>query len=187
MARRLLAVLGLAFLAAVALVFLGFSPDTQAEVTVSDGDSQTLRDGGSPTTDDGTVTRNASDEENASVVVADDGGRTLGNVSVRVADDPQERYTGLSETESLGPNEGMLFVYPQEGTHTYVMRSMSFPIDIVFVDANGTITAIHHAPVEEDNQNLTGYTGRGKWVLEVPYNWTVDHGVEVGDEMSVAR
>jgi len=28
------------------------------------------------------------------------------------------------------------------------MRSMDFPIDIVFVGANGTITEIHHAPVE---------------------------------------
>jgi len=55
----------------------------------------------------------------------------------------------------------MLFVYPQEGSHTYVMRSMDFPIDIVFVGANGTITEIHHAPVEEDNENLTGYTGPG--------------------------
>ena len=183
MARRLFAVLVLAFLAAVALVFLGFSPDTQAEVTLRDGDGAT----GDRTTVNVTTTHNDTDAGNASVALSDDSGRTLGNVSVRVADDPQERYTGLSETASLGPNEGMLFVYPQEGTHTYVMRSMSFPIDIVFVDANGTITEIYHAPVEEDNQNLTGYTGRGKWVLEVPYNWTVDHGVDVGDQMDVER
>jgi uncharacterized membrane protein (UPF0127 family) len=175
MARRLFAVLALAFLAAVALVFLGFSPDTQAEVTVKDG---------------GTTTNGAAhngSDGNATVSLSDDAGRTLGTVSVRVADDPQERYTGLSETESLGPNEGMLFVYAQEGTHTYVMRSMDFPIDIVFVDANGTITEIYHAPVEADNEDLTPYEGHGKWVLEVPYNWTVEHGVEVGDEMEVDR
>ncbi|WP_232700518.1 DUF192 domain-containing protein [Halobacterium wangiae] len=179
MARRLFAVLVLALLAAVALVYVGFSPDTQAEVTV--------RDGGNQTTHDGTTTQNASDEGNASVQVADDGGQTLGNVSVRIADDPQERYTGLSETESLGPNEGMLFVYAQAGERTYVMRSMDFPIDIVFVDANGTITEIYHAPVEADNQNLTEYTGYGKWVLEVPYNWTVEHNVTVGDRIAVER
>lgn len=185
MARRLFAVLVLALLAAVALVYVGFSPDTQAEVTVKDGGGGTPGEGAAA--GNGTTTENGTDAENASVHVADDCGTTLGVVSARVADDPQERYTGLSETESLGPNEGMLFVYPDEDTRTFVMRSMSFPIDIVFVDANGTITEIYHAPVEADNEDLTPYTGHGKWVLEVPYNWTVDNGVEVGDQIEVDR
>ncbi|WP_232687137.1 DUF192 domain-containing protein [Halobacterium zhouii] len=150
MATRVFAVLGLAFLAAVAFVTVGLTPDTGATVVVE--------------TD--------SDEH---------------VVDVMVADDSRERYTGLSDTESLGPNEGMLFVYPEAGNHTYVMRSMSFPIDIVYIGADGNITSIHHAPVEADNQNLTGYSGYGKWVLEVPYNWTVEHGVEVGDEVRIER
>jgi len=70
MARRLFAVLVLALLAAVALVYVGFSPDTGAEVTV--------RDGGAQTTVDGTATGNDSGAGNASVRVADDGGQILG-------------------------------------------------------------------------------------------------------------
>jgi len=109
----------------------------------------------------------------------------LGSVTVEVADNRSERYTGLSEHESLGENEGMLFVYADEGEHTYVMRSMDFPIDIVYVDASGRITEIHHAPTEEDNEDLTPYPGRGKYVLEVPYNWTTERGVEEGDVVVV--
>jgi|AntRauMinimDraft_4_1070384.scaffolds.fasta_scaffold00135_31 uncharacterized membrane protein (UPF0127 family) len=109
----------------------------------------------------------------------------LGNVTVEVSDTRDERYTGLSEHESLGENEGMLFVYADEGEHTYVMRSMDFPIDIVYVDASGRITKIHHAPTEPDNEDLTPYPGRGKWVLEVPYNWTTERGVEEGDRVVV--
>lgn len=105
----------------------------------------------------------------------------LGNVTVEIADSRDERITGLSEHESLADDEGMLFVYPDEGEHTYVMRSMDFPIDIVYVDADGRITEIHHAPTESDNEDLTPYPGRGKYVLEVPYNWTVERGVEEGD------
>ncbi|CQH47323.1 DUF192 family protein [Halobacterium hubeiense] len=119
------------------------------------------------------------------VFVDDESGTELGNVTVEVADNWSDRRTGLSEHESLGPNEGMLFVYDSEGSHTYVMRSMSFPIDIVYIGANGRITSIHHAPVEEDNEDLTGYDGVGKWVLEVPYNWTTEHGVEVGDRVRI--
>mgnify|MGYP000047143883 CR=1 FL=1 len=119
------------------------------------------------------------------VFVADEDGTELGNVTVEVADTQSERYTGLSEHESLGPNEGMLFVYDSEASHAYVMRSMAFPIDIVYVGANGRITSIHHAPVEEDNEDLTRYRGVGRWVLEVPYDWTTEHGVEVGDRIRI--
>ncbi|MCG1002077.1 MULTISPECIES: DUF192 domain-containing protein [Halobacterium] len=114
-------------------------------------------------------------------------GDSLGNVTVEVSDTWQERRTGLSEHESLGANEGMLFVYGEESHHTYVMRSMAFPIDIVYIGANGRITSIHHAEVEADNDDLTGYSGVGKWVLEVPYDWTTEHGVEVGDRIRIER
>lgn len=119
------------------------------------------------------------------VFVEDENGTELGNVTVEVADTRSERYTGLSNHESLGPNEGMLFVYDSEDSHAYVMRSMDFPIDIVYIGANGRITSIHHAPVEADNEDLTRYRGVGKWVLEVPYNWTTEHGVEVGDRVRI--
>ncbi|UWG47103.1 putative membrane protein [Halanaeroarchaeum sp. HSR-CO] len=119
------------------------------------------------------------------VTVLDESGDPLGTVTVMVADTPDERYTGLSDTESLDPNEGMLFVFDSEAERAFVMRNMSFPIDIVFVDADRTITAVHHAPVENDDGQLTRYRGQGKWVLEVPYNWTTEHDVEVGDQIRI--
>jgi uncharacterized membrane protein (UPF0127 family) len=131
------------------------------------------------------VSLGLSPDTGARVVVEGENGTRLGAVSVTIADDPQERYTGLSDTESLGANEGMLFVYESPGRHTYVMRSMDFPIDIVYVAANGSITRIHHATVEADNENLTPYPGYGQYVLEVPYNWTVKRGVSVGDRVTV--
>ena len=137
--------------------------------------------GGEGTTTTGGA--NGSDAENGTVTVDDENGTTLGTVEVRVADTFRERYTGLSNTESLGPNEGMLFVHDEEGEYAYVMRDMAFPIDIVFVDANGTITAIHHAETEE--RPYTEYAGTGKYVLEVPYEWTTEHGVEVGDRVRI--
>jgi uncharacterized membrane protein (UPF0127 family) len=121
------------------------------------------------------------------VTIEDESGEELGAVTVELAETSGERYTGLSEHDSLGPNEGMLFVYDDEAMRTFVMRSMSFPIDIVFVGADGRITQIHHAPVEDDNEDLTGYGGVGQWVLEVPYNWTTERGVEVGDRIHIER
>ncbi|WP_144902177.1 DUF192 domain-containing protein [Halobellus captivus] len=119
-------------------------------------------------------------------LVDDDTDETLATVTARIADTQSKRYTGLSETDSLGPNEGMLFVHDEAGDYAYVMRDMAFPIDIVFVDSEGTITAIHHAELPPDgtaNDDLTRYRGRGQYVLEVPYNYTVERGVEVGDRV----
>jgi hypothetical protein len=116
---------------------------------------------------------------------ADGDNATLAAVDVRLADTRQKRFTGLSDTEALGENEGMFFVHDREGQYAYVMRRMAFPLDIVFVDANGTITRIHHAPTESDNQDLTRYRGTGKYVLEVPMNYTTERGIEEGDTVRV--
>lgn len=125
----------------------------------------------------------ASDRpERARVTVTDANATTLGELRVRVADSFRERYVGLSLTDSLGPNEGVLFVHGREDNYSYVMRGMSFPIDIVFVDADGRITAVHHAEPDSD----AAYRGRGVWVLEVPHRWTTRHGVGVGDRVRVA-
>ncbi|MFB6125491.1 MAG: DUF192 domain-containing protein [Halanaeroarchaeum sp.] len=120
------------------------------------------------------------------VVVSDQQGATLGTVGVSVADTPTERYMGLSNTDPLGPDEGMWFVFDREGDRAFVMRGMAYPLDIVFVGADGRVTAIHHAPVP-DGGPLNRYEGRAKWVLEVPEGWTTDHGVAVGDRVAVAN
>ncbi|MFB6220824.1 MAG: DUF192 domain-containing protein [Halolamina sp.] len=123
--------------------------------------------------------------ERTTVTFVDENDTTLATAEVAVSDTFPERYTGLSDTESLGPNEGMLFVHPSEGNYTYVMRDMAFPIDIVFVAANGTITTVHHAELPEDGEDLQGYSGRGKYVVELPYEFTAEHGIEVGDRVLI--
>jgi uncharacterized membrane protein (UPF0127 family) len=129
-------------------------------------------------------------EYNRTTVTAVDAesGEDLASVQVRIADTQGKRYTGLSDTESLGENEGMLFVHDEEGEYAYVMREMAFPLDIVFVDANGTVTRIHHAELPPDGtsgDDLTRYPGRGKYILEVPYGYTDDNGIEVGDRLRI--
>jgi hypothetical protein len=129
-------------------------------------------------------------ERTTVTVVEGETNETLATVDARVADTFEKRYTGLSNTESLGPNEGMLFVHDSEDSRAYVMRKMDFPIDIVFVDANGTITEIHHAelpPEGTSEGDLKRYSGTGKYVLEVPYGFTNDSCIEEGDRIRIAE
>lgn len=134
-----------------------------------------------------TPTEAAYDHVTVTVVDAETNA-TLGSVRAAVADTYSKKYTGLSKTESLPADRGMWFPYDAPGNHTYVMRDMSFGIDIVYVDSEGTITTIHHAPEPgpgEDGEDQR-YPGYGQYVLEVNYNWTVRHDVEEGDRVVVS-
>ena len=127
-----------------------------------------------------------ADYETTTVTVEGPEGESRGSVTAAIADDRDKRVLGLSDAESPPDDGGMLFVYdsPRERL-TYVMRRMSFGIDIVFVDADRTITRIHNAPEPGPNEDGSEqeYDGSGQYVLEVPYEWTDRHGVEVGDSL----
>jgi len=127
-----------------------------------------------------------SDYEHTTVTVVDGGtGEERGSVEAAIADTYSKRYLGLSDTEELPPDGGMLFVHDGVAERTYVMRRMSFGIDIVFADSDGTITTIHEAPEPgpDEDGNAQEYPGRGQYVLEVNRGWSADRGVEVGDRL----
>ncbi len=121
--------------------------------------------------------------DRTTITVHEENGTLLETVEVRVADTREKRQVGLSRTDSLEHHEGMLFVHPEQDSHTYNMRNMSFPLDIVFIAANGTITEIHHASTS--SSRFATYTGEGKYVLEVERSWTATVGVERGDSVRI--
>jgi uncharacterized membrane protein (UPF0127 family) len=144
-------------------------------------------DGTADGTPTGTSTPVNSDYQHATVIVEDGNGTERGRVRAAVAESYQQKYTGLSKTDFLPADRGMLFPYDEPGNHTYVMRGMDFGIDIVYIDADGTITRIHHAeePPEGADGNDYEYPGYGQYVLEVNYDWTTRHNVSVGDQVRI--
>lgn len=49
---------------------------------------------------------------------------------------------GLSVKNQLRENESMLFVFEEPLRHTFWMKDMKFPIDIIWIDSNGKIVHI---------------------------------------------
>jgi len=168
-------------LVAVLVVLAGCSGNPAPEPTATETAAAT--DTATPA-DTATVSTPGSGYETTAVDLVDENGTRLATVDAWVADSFVKRYTGLSDTSALEPGQGMLFVHDEEGRHAYVMRDMAFPLDMVFVAADGTITTIHHAPVESDG-DLTEYSGRAKYVLEVPMGYTNRTGVEEGDRVRI--
>jgi uncharacterized membrane protein (UPF0127 family) len=56
----------------------------------------------------------------------------------------EQRAKGLSVKDGLTENEAMLFVFDNEAEHTFWMKDMKFPIDIIWIDSDKTIVHIEH-------------------------------------------
>jgi len=157
-----------------------FSPEEPRAGNAPSADATTSSPGATTTRTTGTAIHASYDTTEVEVV--DPEGTVLGSVTAAIANTAQLRYTGLSDTDSMPEDRGMLFVYDQVGRHTFVMRDMDFGLDIVFADDEGTITTIHHAP-RPDGEADESYPGRGQYVLEVLLDWTTDRGVTEGDRL----
>lgn len=64
------------------------------------------------------------------------------------------RQQGLSGRESIDAEGGMLFVFPDDEVRVqgFWMKDCLVDIDIIFLDREGLITAMHHMPVEPPNE-----------------------------------
>ena len=61
-----------------------------------------------------------------------------------IAATEEQRTNGLSVKNGLDENEAMLFVFDYEAQHTFWMKNMKFPIDIIWIDSDKTVVYIEH-------------------------------------------
>jgi len=62
-------------------------------------------------------------------------------LSVVIADFPSERSEGLRRRETIGPYDGMLFVYSEPVTASFTMSTVPVALDIGFYDARGRLVS----------------------------------------------
>ena len=106
---------------------------------------------------------------------------TLGGteVQVLVADDDDERSRGLQGYDPLPEGEGMLFVYDDAVVRTFAMKQVAFPIDVLFVGEDLTITAIE--PLDPGDMRLVSSPGPCGYVVELRQGWAAGQGIAIGD------
>lgn len=81
---------------------------------------------------------------------------------LELAADEPKRERGLSYRESIPEDGGMLFVFPDAQTRGFWMYDCYVPIDIVFLDASGRVTATHHMPTDRRKEGETEDAYRGR-------------------------
>lgn len=98
--------------------------------------------------------------------------------NVEVARTEEEKVKGLQEKESLGEDEGMLFVYDEPQEIAFWMKDTAIPLDIVFMDEDGEVISVKQGqPYDETLLEEDGVM----YVLEVNQN----SGIQPGDELDI--
>jgi uncharacterized membrane protein (UPF0127 family) len=105
-------------------------------------------------------------------------------VRVELADTPEKRERGLMFRKELAEGQGMLFLFDEEGEHSFWMKDTLIPLDMIFVDSAGRVTGIVARARPLTLEPRIG-GGMSRTVLEVPGGWAAAHGVRVGDRMRV--
>ncbi|UCF79942.1 MAG: DUF192 domain-containing protein [Acidobacteriota bacterium] len=111
-------------------------------------------------------------------------------LSLEVRRTPDERALGLMFRENLSEEEGMLFVFPEDGLHAFWMKNMRFSIDILWLDARGVVV---HA---EESVPPCPDAGAGpcpsyappreaRYVLEIPAGAAARNALRVGSHIAL--
>ena len=107
-------------------------------------------------------------------------------INVDLAKTPEQHTKGLSIKNTLNENEGMLFIFDAPKEHSFWMKDMKFPIDIIWISSDNKI--VH---IEKNLQPCTFFLictsysphANSKYVLEVPSNYTTKNNIIVGDRV----
>ncbi len=100
-------------------------------------------------------------------------------IPVETAITAQQKTDGLMFRTNL--TGGMLFTYDNEAPRNFWMKNTLIPLDIIFIDNNMKITAIHYAiPCVKDPCKVYS-AEKAQYVLEVNGNFTKEYNIKVGD------
>ena len=106
--------------------------------------------------------------------------------TVEIADTPETQARGLMHRESLPRAAGMLFLYDGPRRVAFWMRNTLIPLDMIFMDATGTVTRVHHEAVPLDETPIDGGPDVLA-VLEINGGLARRLGIDVGTQMRHPR
>lgn len=109
---------------------------------------------------------------------------------IYVARTEEEKQRGLSGRESLPTDEGMLFIFDTRDRHSFWMKEMNFPIDIIFIDGDTIVSISENAQPPADNADtgdLQVYspTEPADKALEVNAGLAKKHNLKPGDKVQI--
>jgi len=105
-------------------------------------------------------------------------------VDVELAVSEKEITRGLMYRRSMPEEHGMLFRLDERREHTFWMHNTCMPLDMLFIDEDGTVVGIvESATPLTDSSRTVGCPS--VFVLEVNAGWCRRHGVKPGQRLGI--
>lgn len=118
-------------------------------------------------------------EERIDVVL---GGETF---RVEVARTAEQKQLGLMFRESIGPREGMIFIYETDQHLAFWMKDTIIPLTLVFLSKGGEILQVEELKPLSLRTVISERAAR--YGLELPEGILEELGVEVGDRVILPK
>nr|WP_246204446.1 DUF192 domain-containing protein [Devosia marina] len=125
----------------------------------------------------------ACSDETRLVVQSESGNHAF---TVEVVDTPETRAQGLMYRQELADDAGMLFDFREERPVSFWMRNTFIPLDMLFIEADGTILNIHANARPHDTTSIPS-DGPVQFVLEIPGGRSEELGIAAGDVVEHPR
>lgn len=111
----------------------------------------------------------------------------LGEVSllVTLADTNHRRKKGLSNTESLAKDGGMLFIFDDPDYYGIWMKDMNYPIDIIWVDENFEVVDFQENASPDSYPNSFIPKSEAQYILEVNSGLIESRDIQLGDRLLI--
>lgn len=106
-------------------------------------------------------------------------------VTVEIVDTPDSRARGLMYRRDLGPDAGMLFLFPTEAPQSFWMKNTPLPLDMIFIGSSRRVVGIvvNTRPFSTEPRSV-GVPSQ--YVLEVNAGFSAMHGIAPGDLVEFA-
>ncbi|QEN03244.1 DUF192 domain-containing protein [Thiospirochaeta perfilievii] len=105
-------------------------------------------------------------------------------LQVEIAATDTKRAQGLMNRDSLGKNNGMIFVFDKERAVSFWMKNTLIPLSIAYIDKKGVILEIYSMkplstePIQSKRSSIL-------YALEVNEGYFKDNGIKVGDRVEL--
>lgn len=99
-------------------------------------------------------------------------------IQAELAATERTRAAGLMFRQRLGPNEGMLFVFPSQDRQCFWMRNTMLALSIAFIDADGTVVNIEDMQPQTDDGHCSARPV--SFALEMQQGWFRSRGIGPG-------
>lgn len=104
---------------------------------------------------------------------------------LEIASTQQQKNHGLMERTYLPDRHGMLFIYEENSYPSIWMKNTYIPLDVLFVNKNGTIQCIKTAKPLDETHITCSYDLPSKYVIELPLNTTQIYKIKEGDYIQI--